>query len=60
MTCCQQCAAHAYEHLTSDQRILYCGNCGWEHRESRARQVPPRRQVVPASAAAPAKASRRH
>jgi hypothetical protein len=23
----------AFEHVTVDERILYCTQCGWEHRE---------------------------
>ena len=33
MARCLHCTGWAFEHVTSDERILYCGNCGWEHRE---------------------------
>jgi hypothetical protein len=56
MTMCLHCTGSAYEHLTSDQRIVYCGNCGWEHREARPfRPAPAVRRV----AATPAKPTRR-
>jgi hypothetical protein len=40
MTNCLQCTGAAFEHVTIDERILYCGRCGWEHRERIATPRP--------------------
>ena len=51
MSPCPHCTGQAFEHVTSDTRILYCGTCGWEHRETlpvhRPRSPFKRAQVKP-------------
>ncbi len=32
MTPCPHCNGLAFEHVTVDERIFYCGQCGWEDR----------------------------
>jgi len=36
MATCPHCTGATIEHLTSDERIVYCDRCGWEHRETLA------------------------
>jgi hypothetical protein len=40
MAICQHCSGSAFEHLTVDERIIYCSVCGWEHRERLAERRP--------------------
>jgi hypothetical protein len=62
MAPCQHCTGAAFEHVTGDERILYCGRCGWEHRERLATGRPrgPKRAEHPSgrSPRAPHRASR--
>lgn len=40
MATCLHCMSAVFEHLTADERIVYCARCGWEHRERLACRRP--------------------